>query len=159
MLQARDDIQGARWKLVVGIVVSVVMSLWWADVPTGVLWFLFITFVLYRWDDRILGAVAVLLLVACPVLTSVNMETVADQSAVYAFLFLVMTVTLQIITHVRDGELAEIPEIKVANLTDVKYEQILPRFDLSVYMRIIRQWGIVGTLSLLFLAVLAYLYL
>jgi hypothetical protein len=94
--KARRDIKvRPRWALLYVSVFLVVA--WYVDIVSGFLWMLFLMFLIYRWDNRILGATAILLLVTCPLLLSVGLEPWAELMAVYAFFFLVMTITLQLV--------------------------------------------------------------
>jgi hypothetical protein len=83
------------WMLPIGVVFLGVG--WYVDVVSALLWMIFLMFLIYRWNNRILGSIAILLLVACPVLLSLDLQNWAELIAVYAFFFLVMTVTLQLI--------------------------------------------------------------
>lgn len=60
---------------------------------------LFISFLLYRWDSRVPAGAALISLVTCPVLLTLQMEPEAEKMAVYAYYFLVITVGLQIIEY------------------------------------------------------------
>lgn len=70
----------------------------------AVFWTLFFAFLVFRWDSRYIGGLAILALTACPVLLSLELEAEAEQMAVYAYYFLVMTVVLQIIEFKRHPE-------------------------------------------------------
>ena len=67
-------------------------------------WGVFILFALFDFDNRIVGWFAILCLVACPIYLWAKQDAIAEQIAVYAFFFLVITVTLQIIELVRFPE-------------------------------------------------------
>lgn len=94
--EAWKDIKARpRWAvLYIGVFLVVA---WYVDIVSALLWMIFLMFLVYRWDNRILGAAAIVLLVACPILLSVGLEPWAELIAVYAFFFLVMTVTLQLV--------------------------------------------------------------
>ena len=66
------------------------------------LWALFAFFFVYRWSSRVPGVLAILTLTACPILLALKLDAAAEQTAVYAYLFLVMTVVLQIIEYWRE---------------------------------------------------------
>src|SRR5437016_833192 len=68
------------------------------------LWCFFLAFLLFAWDTRIPGVLALLFLASCPVLLIFHLDTRAEQSAVYAYYFLVMTVVLQIVEYKRKPE-------------------------------------------------------
>lgn len=71
----------------------------------------FVAFLLYQWDSRVLAAGALLSLAACPFLLIAGEDSLAEQMAVWAYYFLVMTVVLQIVEFKR-GERSE-PQEKV----------------------------------------------
>ena len=98
-----ENIRESPWWMLPITLVFLAVA-WYVDIISALLWAIFFSFLVYKWDSRILGAVAILLLVACPILLSLDQEPWAELIAVYAFFFLVMTVTLQII------ELKRIPD-------------------------------------------------
>ena len=67
----------------------------------GFFWTLFIGFLVYEWDNRYVGALAILALVACPILLALEFQEDAEIMAVYAYYLLVITVVLQIIEFKR----------------------------------------------------------
>ena len=97
------ELLGAKWKLLVSLAVAG-GTLYLFDLSSALLWFAFVLFLLYDFDNRFLGAVAILCLTACPVLLALYMDDVAEQVAVYAFFFLVMTVVLQLVDLKRHPE-------------------------------------------------------
>lgn len=80
---------------------------WYWGISAGLLWGLFLFFALYRLDSRVVGSLAIVTLVVCPVLLSLGSEwgdTTAEEVAVYAYFFLVMTVVLQILEYRRQAK-------------------------------------------------------
>jgi ABC-type transport system involved in cytochrome c biogenesis permease subunit len=67
------------------------------DFETGFFWTLFLSFIAFRWDERVAGVLGLFSLATCPLLLYLELPDVAEQMAIYAFFFLVMTVVLQII--------------------------------------------------------------
>jgi hypothetical protein len=65
---------------------------------------LFVLFLLYEWENRIIGVLAIGSLVCCPILLQFKQDDWAELMAVYAFFFLTMTVTLQIVEYKRHPE-------------------------------------------------------
>ncbi len=72
---------------------------YWFGISAGLLWFLFLMFLFYGWENRIIGVLALLSLASCPVLLSFQKDDLAETMAVYAYFFLVMTVVLQIVEY------------------------------------------------------------
>ena len=94
--RAWRDIRAKRWQGVVTIFLTA--GTYWLWGPNAaILWFLFLAFLLYDWDNRVIGTFAILSLITCPVLLSFNQSALAETMAVYAYYFLVMTVVLQIV--------------------------------------------------------------
>ncbi len=90
--------------------------IWRFDIETIIFLALFIAFVFYGWDSRILATGALVSLASCPFLLSFKQDAYAELMAVYAYYFLVMTVILQIIEYKRHPELfAEDEEDKINN--------------------------------------------
>ena len=89
--------------LFIASAISIGMTVWFGP-RAGILWFLFTLFLLYEWENRIFGVCALLCLAACPVLLTWKLDAQAEEVAVYAYFFLVMTVTLQLIEFKRHPE-------------------------------------------------------
>ena len=75
------------------------------DPDIAFFWGLFIFFLLFGWDSRYVGALAILALTACPILLALDYKVDAELAAVWAYYFLVMTVILQIIEFKRNPEI------------------------------------------------------
>ena len=105
-----------KWKMTIkGIVVALasVAIGWWFGVSAGLLWFLFLIFLVYAWDSRVIGVLALLALAACPVLQILKKDDLKETAAVYAFFFLTMTVGLEIADLVRPTKEEKEEEAKV----------------------------------------------
>lgn len=74
---------------------------WLWGLSPAMLWLLFLLFLVYEWENRIIGVLALLALAACPALLSLGQNARAETMAVYAYYFLVMTVALQIAEYKR----------------------------------------------------------
>jgi hypothetical protein len=92
--------------IVCNIFITLVIIL---DFETSFFWTLFSAFLLFEWDSRIVGSFAILALTACPILLSLEYQADAEQMAVYAYYFLVMTVVLQIIEFKRSSSSEQKP--------------------------------------------------
>ncbi len=93
------DVGSSPWKLLIAFAIGLI-SAFIFSLSSGLLWFIFLFFLLYDYDSRYLGAVAILFLTACPVLLALGTEhgqEWAEASAIYAFFFLVMTVAIQVV--------------------------------------------------------------
>ena len=90
-----------------------------------VFWTVFLSFLLFGWDSRFAGALAILALTACPILLSLDFQADAEQVAVYAYYLLVMTVVLQIIEFKRHPE----------RFVEEKVEKPKPVLDLRTQIR------------------------
>lgn len=89
----------------------VVVALLWFYVPpeTALLWSVFLIWLTFRLDERILGGIAILFLICIPVLLALGHDARAEQMAVYVFFLLCMTVALQIFNLVR-GDRHDVPK-------------------------------------------------
>ena len=105
LMRGVDDVR--KWPLRAGVALAVGIGsgLWWGA-DSGLLWALFAFFFVYRWDSRVPGVLAILTLTSCPILLALKLDTAAEQTAVYAYLFLVMTVVLQIIEYWRERKVS-----------------------------------------------------
>jgi len=57
----------------------------------------------YAWDSRIVAGVVLAFLISCPILLIFERENIAEQMAIYAYYFLVMTVVLQIKEYLEES--------------------------------------------------------
>ena len=87
-------------KLILIILISFVFGFWFGP-RAGMLWLFFLLFLVYAWDSRIVGTVAVISLVSCPFLLVFHKDSASEVMAQYAYFFLVMTVILQIAEYKR----------------------------------------------------------
>ena len=97
------EIWVAPWLLLIAVVIGTGMGVW-LGLRAGVLWFLFLTFVLYAWDSRVMGVAAIVCLITCPALLGLHQDDLAEEMAVYAYFFMVMSVALQVIEYHRHPE-------------------------------------------------------
>ncbi|KKQ14977.1 MAG: hypothetical protein US25_C0015G0010, partial [Candidatus Moranbacteria bacterium GW2011_GWE1_36_7] len=65
-------------------------------------WLLFLTFLFYGWENRIVAILALISLATCPFLLAFKKDTLAETMAVSAYFFLVMTVVLQMVEFKRE---------------------------------------------------------
>lgn len=100
----KKDILTKKKSGVFLIIASVSIGIY-LGLSAGLLWFLFLAFAFYDWDNRIIGVMALISLTSCPFLLQFKQDSIAEQMAVYAFFFLTMVVTLQLIEYKRHPEL------------------------------------------------------
>ncbi len=99
-VRATKDIAKRPWLLGIAVAVGIGMGIW-LGLRAGILWFVFLSFAFYDWENRIIGVVAILCLASCPVLLQLKLDDRAEMMAVYAYFFLAMTVGLQLIEFKR----------------------------------------------------------
>ena len=103
--RVQRDIRNKKWPLfIAGMILGISL---YTDIGSALLWVIFLAFLIYRWDNRVLGVAAILCLTLCPLLLAINIDwsnAAAEQVAVYAFFFLAMTVVLQLIDLKRNPE-------------------------------------------------------
>ena len=97
-----SDFKYKKWRGLITLAVSVAAYFLWG-LSSAILWLLFLAFLVYGWENRIIAACALICLVGCPFLLASKAEALTEQVTVYAYFFLVMTVILQIIDY-RFGE-------------------------------------------------------
>lgn len=73
------------------------------DISVAAIGLAFVSSLVWRKDSRFSVAVALLSLVACPFLLITNNSSLAEQMAIYAYLWLVAGVLLQIIEYIREN--------------------------------------------------------
>lgn len=75
---------------------------WQFGLAAGANWLIFLLFLFYGWDSRVVAGGALLYLASCPFLLSSKRDAWAEAMAVQAYFFLVMTVTLQMVEFRRE---------------------------------------------------------
>lgn len=110
-VSAFHQIKQTPLRAIILLLISIGFAVYF-DISAGLLWFLFLLFLVYEWENRIIGVLALISLATCPILLSLNQNALAEIMAQYAYFFLVMTVTLQIIEFKRHPERFEEEEEK-----------------------------------------------
>ena len=100
------DVRRDYLSLAVVAILVILLYIWGATLESIAFVATFVCFLLYQWDSRIVATGAIVSLAACPVLLIAKQQSIAEQMAVYAYYFLVMTVALQIVEYKRHPELA-----------------------------------------------------
>lgn len=62
---------------------------------------LFVLFLIYKWDIRIIIKIGLIFLVSCPFLLILNKENLAEKFAEKTYYFLIIGATLQLINYIR----------------------------------------------------------
>ncbi|MFA5130523.1 MAG: hypothetical protein WC477_06465 [Patescibacteria group bacterium] len=92
-------------KMPLRAIISLVIAAgfgFWLGPRAGALWLLFLLFLVYEWENRIVGVLALISLASCPFLLSFHQDDFAEIMAQYAYFFLVITVVLQIVEYKRN---------------------------------------------------------
>jgi hypothetical protein len=88
-----------KWWILILIAVGIFI-IWRLGIIPGLFWLVFLSFLLFEWDSRIIAFLALIFLASCPFSLIFKREALAEQMAIYAYYFLIMTVVLQIIEYV-----------------------------------------------------------
>jgi len=104
-----NDIKAKKYRGILALILAG-FFFWQYNLSAGLLWLLFLLFLFYAWENRIISVMALISLASCPILLSLKKDALAEQMAVYAYFFLVMTVFLQIIEYRRDLKSGKIDE-------------------------------------------------
>ena len=84
------------------LLILIALAFWFWGLSSSLLWLLFLSFLFYNWENRIIATMALLSLASCPFLLYFKKDALAETMAVYAYFFLVMTVFLQIVELKRE---------------------------------------------------------
>ncbi|MDD4409538.1 MAG: hypothetical protein PHW52_02670 [Candidatus Pacebacteria bacterium] len=95
------DIYRKKLRIVFAIGLAVGAYYLWG-LSSSLLWGLFLIFLFCAWDSRFIAFLALICLTTCPILLQVKQDKIAEEVAVYAYFFLVMTVVLQMFEYWRD---------------------------------------------------------
>jgi hypothetical protein len=93
---------GYIWKKKIDFIILSIFSLALYsifDLESAILWTIFLVFARFDWDSRYVGGMAIFWLLLCPFFLYLQLDAAAEQSAVYAYFLLVITVVLQIIEY------------------------------------------------------------
>ena len=111
VVSAFHQVKQKPLRAIISLLISIGFGVYF-DVSSGLLWLLFLLFLVYEWENRIIGVLALISLATCPILLSLNQNALAETMAQFAYFFLVMTVTLQIVEFKRHPERFEEDEEK-----------------------------------------------
>lgn len=100
--------QTTQYRALPTVAVAVVSGLLFLLIPfTGAFFTsIFLAWLVFRLDSRIIAGVAIVFLVCIPILLSMGLETRAEEIAVYVYFLLVITVVLQIAEYIRDRKVS-----------------------------------------------------
>ncbi|MCX6759622.1 MAG: hypothetical protein NT012_03620 [Candidatus Nealsonbacteria bacterium] len=105
--KTRKDISRKKLHTILLIIILTLLLMWKFSIETVILWMIFFTFLLYKWDSRILVGVVLAFLASCPILLVFKKEDIAEQMAIYAYCFLAMAVILQVVEFKKHPEVSE----------------------------------------------------
>ena len=97
--KALVDIKRENLYGILLLIILILLFIWQVNVESIFFIFIFFSFLLYGWDSRITAFGALVSLASCPVLLIFQNQSLAEDMAVYAYYFLVITVVLQIIEY------------------------------------------------------------
>ncbi len=100
--RAKRDIFKKKLQTILLVIILILLAMREASYEAIALWALFLSFLFYGWENRIIAGLALLSLASCPFLLIYKREDLAETMAIYAYYFLVMTVVLQIAELKRD---------------------------------------------------------
>ncbi len=100
----KKNVISRKLQTVLLIIALILMIIWKQDAEAIILWMLFLSFLLYEWENRIIAGLALFSLASCPFLLIYKKEDLAEIMAIYAYYFLVMAVVLQIVELKRHPE-------------------------------------------------------
>jgi hypothetical protein len=104
VLKGLRDIRKQILKTYLLLIIVALMLIWGIGTELVIFWTIFLMFAFYSWDNRITAVGAIISLATCPILLIAKQDVAAERVAVYAFFFLTMTVTLQIVEYKRHPE-------------------------------------------------------
>lgn len=102
--KALKDIQKDYLYFFLLIILIALLVIWQFSLEAIIFLTIFVSFALYGWDSRVTAIGALISLASCPILLITKQDVYAEQMAVYAYYFLVITVVLQIIEYKRHPE-------------------------------------------------------
>jgi hypothetical protein len=101
--QAVADIKNKKWRGLIALTLAIAAYFLWG-LSSALLWLLFMAFLVYGWENRLIVVFALISLTSCPFLLSFKKDAWAETMAIYAYFFLIMTVILQLVEYKRHPE-------------------------------------------------------
>ena len=109
----KRNLKKKKLEIILLAIILILLLLWQFKIESIVLLLLFFSFLFFKWDSRFIASMALLSLASCPFLLIFKKEPAAEQMAIYAYYFLVMTVVLQIVEYKRQpGDFEKIDKEK-----------------------------------------------
>lgn len=105
IVRIKKDVLEKKYSSILLIILFVFLY-WKINLTAAALGILFFAFILYKWDSRIIAVLALACLGACPFLLIFKKESSAENFAIYAYYFLVITIILQIVEYKRANKLS-----------------------------------------------------
>lgn len=96
------DLTTKKWRGLIVLALCGVAFYFWGF-TNAVLWLLFLLFLVYAWENRIIFFIALVSLATSPVLLSSENNVLAENVAAYAYIFLVMAVFLLMVESFKEG--------------------------------------------------------
>lgn len=100
LIKVEKDIISKKYLTILLLVVFGLIA-WRFSWESAILWVVFLAFLIYRWESRLLAGAALIFLAICPFYLYYQYDDIAEQMAIYAYFLLVMFVVLEIIEFVR----------------------------------------------------------
>ncbi len=96
--RAFRDLDKKKARGILALIIATLFG-WQFGLVAGANWLIFLLFLFYAWDSRVIAGGALLYLASCPFLLSFKQDAWAETMAVQAYFFLVMTVVLQMVEY------------------------------------------------------------
>ncbi|MFH1744581.1 MAG: LytR C-terminal domain-containing protein [bacterium] len=113
-IKAKKDIRKKKSSTILLIIILFLFLIWKSNIELFIFSMIFFIFLLYNWNSRILGWPISLFLASCPFFLMAKKQDLAEQMAIYAYYFLIITVILQII---------ELIKKEPTGFQDIQYEE------------------------------------
>lgn len=98
----RQDLKKKKLEIALLLIILILLLIWQFKIESIFLLLLFFSFLFFKYDSRYIAAMALMSLMTYPFLLIFKKEPAAEQMAIYAYYFLVMTVILQIAEYRRE---------------------------------------------------------
>ena len=98
----KQNLKKRKLEIVLLLIILILLLMWGFKIESIILLMLFCFFLFFKYDSRYIAVMALMSLASCPFLLIFKKELAAEQMAIYAYYFLVMTVILQIAEYRRE---------------------------------------------------------
>lgn len=103
LLKVINDVRSEPLRGILILILIALLAIWGIQMSSLIFILIFLAFLLYSWNSRIVAFGILVSLISCLLLLAMNEKGSSEQMAMYTYFFFVITVALQITEYWRDS--------------------------------------------------------